>query len=96
MAFLKLHKQGKASEKGYWINGGKFKIGVFGIVPFVLLLVALFFTLFPEFNVEMFEYNWPLIVGACIAVLAGEVLVWNMGRKDQKAVTTKREVTNEN
>lgn len=96
MAFLKLHKQGKASEKGYWINGGKFKIGVFGIVPFVLLLVALFFTLFPEFNVEMFEYNWPLIVGACIAVLAGEVLVWNMGRKDQKAVTTKMEVTNEN
>lgn len=96
IAFLKLHKQGKKSEKGYWINGGKFKIALFGILPFALLAIALFFTLFPEFNATMFEYNWPLIVGACVAVVAGEILVWNMSRKSQEKITTKREVTHEN
>lgn len=98
MAFLKLHKQGKKSEKAYWINGGKFKIGFFGVVPFILLIIALFFTLFPEFNLEMFNYNWPLIVGACIAVVAGELLVWNMSRKseNQTLAINEQEVVHEN
>jgi len=87
MAFLKLHKKGPAVKNSYWINGGKFKIALFGIVPFLLLIIALFFTLFPEFNIEMFEYNWPLIAGACIAVVLGEIMV-NRRRKDQKPTKT--------
>lgn len=93
MAFLKLHKQGPAVKKGYWINGGKIKITLFGVVPFLLILVALFFTLFPEFNLEMFEYNWPLIVGAAIAIIIGEIMVFNMSRKQKQIKirkTTKR------
>lgn len=86
IAFLKLHKNGPAVKNGYWIEGGKFKIALFGIVPFVLLLIALFFTLFPEFNVEMFEYNWPLIVGASIAVVIGEIMVLRV--KDSKNLKT--------
>lgn len=93
MAFLKLHKQGPAVKKGYWISGGPIKITLFGVVPFVLLLVALFFTLFPEFNAEMFEYNWPLIVGACIAIVIGEIMVWNMSRKHYLARHAKRSTT---
>ncbi len=93
LAFLKLHKQGPAVKNGYWISGGKFKITLFAIVPFVLLLIALFFTLFPEFNLEMFEYNWPLIVGACIAIIIGEFMVMNVGRKHQK-ITTKEDTLN--
>ena len=81
IAFLKLHKKGPQVKNGYWISGGKVKITLFGIVPFILLLIALFFTLFPEFNLEMFGYNWPLIVGACIAVLAGEIMVYRMSKK---------------
>ena len=81
IAFLKLHKKGSQVKNGYWISGGKVKITLFGIVPFILLLIALFFTLFPEFNLEMFSYNWPLIVGACIAVLAGEIMVYRMSKK---------------
>ncbi len=99
MAFLKLHKQGRKSEKGFWIEGGKVKITLFGVVPFLLIIIALFFTLFPEFNVEMFEYNWPLIVGASIAVVLGEILVWNMSRKHHKqarVAATGREQNNEN
>lgn len=80
MAFLKLHKKGPAEQNGFWIEGGKFKMYLFGILPFVLLVIALFFTLFPEFNLEMFEYNWPLIVGACIAVIIGEFMVLGAGR----------------
>lgn len=75
MAFIKLHKQGPAVKGGYWIESGKLKTYLFGIVPFILILIALFFTLFPEFNLEMFEYNWPLIVGACLAVIIGEIMV---------------------
>lgn len=89
MAFIKLHKQGPAVKNGYWINGGKIKIALFGIVPFLLVLIALFFTLFPEFNVEMFGYNWPLIVGASLAIIIGEFMIFNMTRK-QKAIKTRK------
>jgi len=89
MAFLKLHKQGPAVKKGYWINGGKIKITLFGLVPFLLILIALFFTLFPEFNLEMFEDNWPLIVGAALAIIIGEIMVYNMSRKKAKAKARK-------
>lgn len=81
IAFLKLHKKGPQVKNGYWISGGKVKITLYGIVPFILLLIALFFTLFPEFNLEMFAYNWPLIVGACIAIIAGEIMVYRMSKK---------------
>ena len=81
IAFLKLHKKGPQVKNGYWISGGKVKIVLFGIVPFILLLIALFFTLFPEFNLEMFAYNWPLIVGACVAIIAGEIMVYRMSKK---------------
>lgn len=91
MAFLKLHKQGRKSESGFWIEGGKVKIVLFGIVPFILIIVALFFTLFPEFNLEMFAYNWPLIVGACIAVMLGELMVLGTTRSRRKKLATKEE-----
>lgn len=81
IAFLKLHKKGPQVKNGYWISGGKVKIALYGIVPFILLLIALFFTLFPEFNLEMFAYNWPLIVGACVAIIAGEIMVYRMSKK---------------
>lgn len=88
MAFYKLHKQGPAVKNGYWISGGKIKIFLYAFVPFLLLLIALFFTLFPEFNLEMFEYNWPLIVGACIAIVLGEIMVSRV-RKTKAVKNTK-------
>lgn len=94
MAFLKLHKKGPAEKNGYWIEGGKLKITLFGVVPFVLILIALFFTLFPEFSLEMFADNWPLIVGACIAVIIGEILVWRMSRKNHQKTPIITQTTN--
>lgn len=74
-AFYKLHKRGVQVKNGYWISGGKIKTWLFAFVPIILLGIALFFTIFPEFDLAMFEYQWPLIVGACVAVIAGECLV---------------------
>ena len=37
IAFLKLHKKGPQVKNGYWISGGKVKIALYGIVPFILL-----------------------------------------------------------
>ncbi len=84
LAFLKLHKKGPAVKKGYWISGGKLKITLFGIVPFLLILIALFFTLFPDFSRETFAENWPLIVGASLAIIIGEIMVFRMTRKQAK------------
>jgi len=89
LAFYKLHKQGPAVKNGYWISGGRVKTFLFAFVPTLLLIVALFFTLFPEFNLEMFEYNWPLIVGACIAVVIGEILVSRVRKTNAKTKTRK-------
>ncbi len=91
MAFLKLHKQGKKSAKGFWIEGSDLKIKLFGIVPFVLILIALFFTLFPEFDLAMFEYNWPLIVGASIAVMAGEFMVLGTNHRRKRQISTSKQ-----
>lgn len=96
MAFLKLHKKGPQVNNGYWINGGKFKISLYGVVPFILLLIALFFTLFPEFNLEMFNYNWPLIVGACIAIIIGELMVMHVKDGKNLKPTPKEKILNEN
>ena len=92
IAFLKLHKKGPQVKNGYWISGGKVKIALYGIVPFILLLIALFFTLFPEFNLEMFAYNWPLIVGACLAIIAGEIMVYRMSKKAPASRKAKAEL----
>ncbi len=89
LAFLKLHKQGPAAKKGYWINGGRIKIILFGIVPFLLTVIALFFTLFPEFDLAMFDYQWPLIVGACIAIVLGEFMVSRVKTKPTRKISRK-------
>lgn len=96
MAFIKLHKRGPQVKSGFWINGGKLKIFLYGIVPFLLVLCALFFTLFPEFNLEMFGYNWPLIVGACIAVVIGEFMVMRVKDGKNLKKVKKVEALNEN
>ncbi|MBR0424159.1 APC family permease [Candidatus Saccharibacteria bacterium] len=47
-AFIKLHKQGPQVKNGYWLKIGPVLRWVMGIVPLILLLVSLFFTLVPE------------------------------------------------
>lgn len=94
MAFIKLHNQGRKTAKGFWIEGGKIKIALYGFVPFVLILIALFFTLFPSFELTMWNENWPLIVGASLMVIIGEFIVFRAGRKNLTRKTKSKTKSN--
>lgn len=74
-AFLKLRKTDPNVERPYKIEGGKFKLKLMTIIPLILLVLGIFFTLFPEFSIEMFEYQWPLIAGVCLSIIIQEILV---------------------
>lgn len=76
VSFWKLHKQGPQTKNGFWISGGKFKIFLYSFAPFILLLIALFFTIFPEFNMAALGNNWPLIAGSCLMIVIGEFMVY--------------------
>ncbi|MBQ3275120.1 APC family permease [Candidatus Saccharibacteria bacterium] len=82
-AFMKLHKKGPQDKKGYWINGGNLKRVLYGIIPVILLIISLFFTLVPEFDWEAILDNKILIVSAIVCVVIGEVLVYHAGKKDE-------------
>ena len=76
-AFAKLRKIDPLKEpdpKIYTISGGKFKLWTYTWIPFILLILGIFFTLFPEFNMAMFEYQWPLLAGVVLAIIIGELL----------------------
>ncbi|NLL01855.1 MAG: APC family permease [Mollicutes bacterium] len=75
--FAKLRKIDPLKEpdpKIYTISGGKFKLWTYTWIPFILLILGIFFTLFPEFNMAMFEYQWPLLAGVVLAIIIGELL----------------------
>ena len=81
-AFMKLHKKGVQDKNGYWISGGNLKRVLFGIVPVVLLVISLFFTLIPELDLEAILDNQVLIISSAVCVLAGELIVCRANRKD--------------
>lgn len=90
VAFIKLHKKGVQVKDGYWIKGGRIKAILYGAIPLILLVISLVFTLFPEFNLAMFDYNWPLQIGSIVAIVIGEVMVWNMTRKDRQKLANRK------
>ena len=81
-AFMKLHKNGVQEKKGYWIKGGNLKRILFGIVPVIMLVVSLFFTLIPELNVDAILDNKVLIISSLVCIVIGEVLVFRASRKE--------------
>ena len=96
-AFIKLHKQGQQVKNGYWLKVGPVLRWLMGLIPLVLLLVSLFFTLVPtpdDFALA-WEENNVLIVSTVVCVAIGELMVLNMGRKDRRkklAAKTKRAI----
>lgn len=89
-AFMKLHKKGAQDKKGYWINGGGLKIALMGIIPVIMLLISLFFTLIPEFDLEAILDNKVLIISSAVCIIIGEVLVWNAAKKDEARKALRR------
>ena len=73
LAFLKLRKTDK-TERVYKVPGGDGFIKTFAIVPFVLLILGVVFTLFGDFSMEYITENMPLIIGVVISLIVQEVL----------------------
>ena len=74
LAFLKLRKTDK-TERVYKVPGGEGFIKLFAIVPFVLLILGVIFTLFGDFSMEYINENLPLIVGVAVSFIVQEILV---------------------
>lgn len=82
-AFIKLHGKGKQVKDGYWLKIGPVMRILMGVVPLMLLIISLVFTLIPEFSLEGIISNATLIISTIVCVAVGEVMVLNMSRKDR-------------
>jgi len=93
-AFMKLHKRGIQDQKGFWIKDGPIMRTLMGIVPLFLLLISLYFTLFPDGvpTAEAFtiDGNGILIWSTVICIVVGELLVINMSRKHANTKALKK------
>lgn len=74
LAFLKLRKIDK-TERVYKVPGGDGMIKTFTIVPFILLILGVAFTLFGDFSAEYISENMPLIIGVIVSFIVEEILV---------------------
>ena len=74
LAFLRLRKTDK-TERVYKVPGKSGFIKLFAIVPFILLILGIVFTLFGDFSVEYITENLPLIIGVVVSMIIQEVLV---------------------
>ncbi len=75
LAFLKLRKEDKDIERPYKMPGGQVMIKLAAIVPFVLLILGVVFTIFGDFSVEYIQDNIPLIAGVALSFVMEEILV---------------------
>lgn len=73
LAFLKLRKEDK-TKRVYKVPGSDGFIKVFAIVPFILLVLGVIFTLFGDFSGEYINENMPLILGVVISLVVQEIL----------------------
>ena len=73
LAFLKLRKEDK-TKRVYKVPGSEGFIKVFAIVPFILLVLGVIFTLFGDFSGEYINENIPLILGVVISLVVQEIL----------------------
>ena len=79
LAFLKLRKTDAKANRPYKVPGNKY---VMAIVPFVILIAGIIFTIFGDFSMEYIKDNMPLIVGVIISFVIEEILVARI--KDKK------------
>ena len=83
LAFLKLRKDDK-TKRVYKVPGSEGFIKVFAIVPFVLLILGVVFTLFGDFSMEYINGNLPLIIGVVVSLIVQEILTARVKEKKTK------------
>ena len=88
LAFLKLRRTDKKTKRVYKVPGNDFMIKVAGIVPFVILIAGIVFTLFGDFTLEYIQDNIPLFAGVILSLICQELLVLRI--KNDKSSNTKK------
>lgn len=75
LAFLKLRKTDENAKRPYKVPGGKFMTKVAAIVPFIILVLGIIFTLFGDFTMDYIMDNIPLFAGVVLSFIMEEILV---------------------
>ena len=75
LAFLKLRKSDSNAKRPYQVPGNDTMIKVFSIVPFVILIAGIVFTMFGDFSLDYLKDNIPLIAGVIFSFICEEILV---------------------
>ena len=90
LAFLKLRKQDKDIKRPYRVPVSGIMEKITAIVPFVILIAGVLFTIFGDFSLEYLADNKPLIAGVILSFIIEEILVARI-----KTKKVKKEVTEE-
>ena len=86
LAFLKLRKTDASTKRIYKVPGNA---TVMAIIPFIILVLGIIFTLFGDFSMEYIQESIPLYVGVVISFILEEILVAKIKNKPQ---TKKKEL----
>lgn len=84
LAFIKLRRTDN-TERVYKVPGSKAWVTFLGIVPFVLLVAGIVFTIFGDFTVEYLQDNIPLIAGVVLSFVLEEIMVLGIKKEAKKA-----------
>jgi amino acid transporter len=84
LAFLKLRKQDKDIKRPYRVPVSGFMEKVAAIVPFVILIAGVLFTIFGDFSLEYLADNKPLIAGVVLSFVIEEILVARIKKEKPK------------
>ena len=75
LAFLKLRKTDPNANRPYQVPVKGFMEKVCAIVPFVILIAGVLFTIFGDFSAEYFMDSLPLVAGVVLSFIIEEILV---------------------
>ncbi len=75
LAFLKLRKVDKDIQRPYKVPGNDLVIKIMAIVPFILLVAGIIFTLFGDFTIDYMKDYIPLYAGVLLSFIIEEILV---------------------
>jgi len=84
LAFLKLRKTDTKTKRVYKVPGGPTMTYIMAIVPFVLLVAGIIFTLFGDFSYEYISESKPLFAGVILSLICQELLVLRISNKTKK------------
>ena len=75
LAFLKLRKTDPDAKRPYRVPAKGAMVYVAALVPFVILVAGILFTLFGDFSCEYMADNIPLYIGVGLSFIIEEILV---------------------